>query len=59
MLEKTIVCPKCRSENVVDINPDLRKTVKKPIAYINAKCNDCDFEFVYSSITEFGKRKKK
>lgn len=51
-----LVCEKCKSKNIKDLNGDLKNTAQSYIVYIKAKCEDCNFEFEYPSATKHGRR---
>jgi len=50
-------CPKCESQNLKDLNGELKDTVKKETVQIKTKCLDCGHEFEYCSATAYGHRK--
>jgi len=47
-------CPKCSSDNIKDINPELKRTSQTITVKITAICNECNTEFAYTSATEYG-----
>jgi transposase-like protein len=57
MSTKITMCPKCKSTNIVDVNPKSRETSKTYLVAIKARCSDCGEIFTYQSATEAGKRK--
>lgn len=51
-----LTCPNCKSENITDLNPELRETSTSPSVIIDARCNDCKHEFTYPTPTSAGRR---
>lgn len=49
-------CPNCSSQEITDLNPELKKTSSRPIVIITAICDECSHEFTYPSSTDSGRR---
>ena len=50
-------CVKCKSSNIIVLNPELRSQVKKYMCELTCKCNECEVEFKIKSWTIYGKKK--
>lgn len=48
-------CPKCESDNIKELNPEVRETTRAPLCKIKCKCNDCGKKFKIDSWTSHGK----
>lgn len=57
MSTKITKCDKCNSKDIDEVNPKVRETSKDILCNIICVCNDCKYEFVIKSWTNYGKRR--
>ena len=57
MATRIAKCPKCNSENITEVNPEVREEVHKPVAKVTAACDECSEEFTYGVSTNWGHRR--
>lgn len=57
MSTKRTVCDKCNSNSIVELNPEIREEINRPLCKVTCKCNDCNNIFEVPTWTIYGKRR--
>jgi hypothetical protein len=57
MATKITQCPGCKSYNIKELNPDVKKTTMSILCTIICECKECKLKFTIKSGTDMGRRK--
>lgn len=57
MSTKITQCPSCKSYNIKELNPNVKKTAQTILCIVMCECKECELKFTKKSATDWGRRK--